>query len=66
MLRENVIRALDACRISDAALIKAVGCDRQELAMILNGKVEVEAIQAERLAKYFGTDSEWWFRLRKN
>lgn len=65
MIRDNVIPALDACDISDAALVKATGCDRQQLTLVLAGKQTVEPAQAERLGRYFGTDAGWWLALSK-
>jgi hypothetical protein len=50
MDRRRVIRALDACKISDAAMIKTTGCNRPRLVLTLKN-LHITASAVSRAAR---------------
>ena len=63
--RHQIIEALDKCDISDAALVKATGCDRRRLAKILDGSRPASEGEALLFERYFGIPTKWWHERGK-
>ncbi len=57
---------LDEMGLSAYALAKAINIPTSRLSNIINGKRSITADTALRLAKYFGTSSQFWLNMQAN
>jgi len=61
VLREEFLRPLG---LSAGRLAKALGVPRTRIERLVNEEVDLSADSALRLARYFGTTSEFWMALK--
>ncbi|MBS9778432.1 MAG: HigA family addiction module antidote protein [Gammaproteobacteria bacterium] len=57
---------LDEMGLTAYALAKAINIPQSRLSNIINGKRSITADTALRLARYFGTSSQFWLNMQAN
>ena len=61
---EILLEDLQDCGISINGLARAVGVPPNRISQIVNGKRDVTADTAVRLARYFGGTAQFWLNLQ--
>ena len=61
VLREEFLAPLD---LSPGRLAKALGVPRTRIERLVTEQVDLSAVTALRLARYFGTSAEFWMALK--
>jgi len=61
VLREDFLKPL---QLSQYALAKAIGVPQIRISEIVNGKRAITPDTALRLARYFGTNAEFWMGMQ--
>lgn len=61
---EQLAEELEALGMSAAALARALDVPTNRITMILNGQRAITGDTALRLARFFGTDPQFWMNLQ--
>lgn len=63
---EIVERSMDALNMSNMDLSKELGIPLEQVNLLLNNKLKVTLILANRLSRVFNTSSQYWLNLYNN
>jgi addiction module HigA family antidote len=63
---EILLEDLQDCGVSINGLARAIGVPPNRISQIVNGKRDVTADTAVRLARYFGTSPEYWLNMQSH
>jgi len=63
---EILLEDLQDCGISINGLARAIGVPPNRISQIVNGKRDITADTAVRLAQYFGTSPQYWLNMQSH
>jgi antitoxin HigA-1 len=63
---EILLEDLRDCGISINGLARAIGVAPNRIGQIVNGKRDITADTAVRLARYFGTSPQYWLNMQSH
>jgi addiction module HigA family antidote len=63
---EILLEDLKDCGISINGLARAIGVPPNRISQIANGKRDITADTAVRLAQYFGTSPQYWLNMQNH